>query len=426
MHRGLLLAALFLLASIFSNPASALDASGYKLGPLDKIEIKVFDLRAGSGEAHQWTAFNGEVVVDANGQILLPLVGQISVAGMTVNQVGSIVSSKMQDRVGLAELPSTAVQVLKYRPFYVSGSVDKPGEYEYRPNMTILQAVSIAGGLYRMSDVSQLAVRKDLQSQQGELQVLAGERQALQTRESRLEAEIAGQNAITFRERKASGGADKDNGRSESVETQLLTSRNASTEAQLKNIEDARRSLAAEIDTLKEKSVSTDRQIQMLQKDLLQARDLVSKGLATSTRQLSAEQTVSTFENNKLDIQLAVLRAQQEAAKLGREAVELRSKRQQDALLELAQVRTKLLENAERTKTVASLLMTTMETQSLFSPQIEKTTYTLSRMTPAGYRTVAASEGDQIAPGDVLQVQRQSTRPAAETIRSSAEVVGER
>src|SRR3546814_18555875 len=42
--------------------------------------------------------------------------------------------------------PSVNVQVTKYRPFYIMGEVAKPGEYPYRPGMTVLTAVSTAGG----------------------------------------------------------------------------------------------------------------------------------------------------------------------------------------------------------------------------------------------------------------------------------------
>lgn len=47
---------------------------------------------------------------------------------------------------GLILHPSVAVEVSTYRPFYILGEVNTPGQYPFRPGMTVLTAISIAGG----------------------------------------------------------------------------------------------------------------------------------------------------------------------------------------------------------------------------------------------------------------------------------------
>jgi protein involved in polysaccharide export with SLBB domain len=42
-----------------------------------------------------------------------------------------------------------AVEVAQYRPFAIMGDVQKPGQYPYRPGLTVLEAISLAGGYYR-------------------------------------------------------------------------------------------------------------------------------------------------------------------------------------------------------------------------------------------------------------------------------------
>ena len=42
--------------------------------------------------------------------------------------------------------PSVAVEVIAYRPIYVLGEVNKPGQYAYQPGMTVVTAVAVAGG----------------------------------------------------------------------------------------------------------------------------------------------------------------------------------------------------------------------------------------------------------------------------------------
>ena len=43
--------------------------------------------------------------------------------------------------------PRISVEIVGFRPFYILGVVQKPGEYDFRPGLTVMQAVSIAGGV---------------------------------------------------------------------------------------------------------------------------------------------------------------------------------------------------------------------------------------------------------------------------------------
>ena len=49
-------------------------------------------------------------------------------------------------RASLVRNPSVAVEVIAYRPIYVLGEVNKPGQYPYHPGMTVVTAVAVAGG----------------------------------------------------------------------------------------------------------------------------------------------------------------------------------------------------------------------------------------------------------------------------------------
>ena len=46
-------------------------------------------------------------------------------------------------------LPDATLQVVEYPPIFVAGAVATPGQYAFRPGMTVLQAVAIGGGQYR-------------------------------------------------------------------------------------------------------------------------------------------------------------------------------------------------------------------------------------------------------------------------------------
>ena len=51
-----------------------------------------------------------------------------------------------RSRGNLVRNPSVAVEIIAYRPIYVLGEVNKPGQYPYQPGMTVVTAVAVAGG----------------------------------------------------------------------------------------------------------------------------------------------------------------------------------------------------------------------------------------------------------------------------------------
>jgi len=60
----------------------------------------------------------------------------------------------------LVHKPSVAVEIIAYRPIYVLGEVNKPGQYAYQPGMTVVTAVAVAGGFtYRAVDGYAAVVR---------------------------------------------------------------------------------------------------------------------------------------------------------------------------------------------------------------------------------------------------------------------------
>jgi len=129
-----------------SAPAHAASASpisddNYHLGTGDKLRVTVY------GE----TDLSGEFQVNGSGQVQLPLVGQVKAAGLTVNEFVAQVIHALKD--GYLKDPKVSVEVLNYRPFYIMGEVNKPGEYPYENGLNVLGAVALAGGYtYRADD----------------------------------------------------------------------------------------------------------------------------------------------------------------------------------------------------------------------------------------------------------------------------------
>jgi protein involved in polysaccharide export with SLBB domain len=106
----------------------------YHLGAGDRLSIVVF------GEENM----TGEYDVDDTGVVSVPLAGRIPVTGMTPIELEGAINTRLAK--GLIANPRVAVSVVKYRPFYIIGEVQRPGAYPYYSGATVLSAVALAGG----------------------------------------------------------------------------------------------------------------------------------------------------------------------------------------------------------------------------------------------------------------------------------------
>ncbi|MDR7550833.1 MAG: polysaccharide biosynthesis/export family protein [Armatimonadota bacterium] len=134
-----------LLSLIFLSSWSPAGAqSPYLLGPDDVLEITVYG----------YADLSRLVTVLPDGTISVPLVGIITVAGLTVEQATKKIAQ------GLAlyiKNPQVVVIVKEFRKFRIAvlGQVMRPGTYELKPGVTVLDALSAAGGLTEKASVTQ-------------------------------------------------------------------------------------------------------------------------------------------------------------------------------------------------------------------------------------------------------------------------------
>src|ERR1700675_710829 len=103
------------------------------------------------------------------GKVSLPLIGELSAAGKTPGELASAIGDALKARIGLVEPPDVSVEVVHFRPFYILGDIEKPGEYAFRPGLTVLQAVSIAGGIPKVSGLGSMRLERESIATRGDL-----------------------------------------------------------------------------------------------------------------------------------------------------------------------------------------------------------------------------------------------------------------
>jgi len=126
----------------------------YVLGAGDKLKLTVFDE----------TDLSGDYAIDGSGYVRLPLIGQVRAAGYTAQQLEGAIGSALAQ--GYLKSPRVSVEVSTYRPFYIIGAVNRPGEYPYVNHMNALNAIALAGGYLPTAVESVVYIRREGSNQE--------------------------------------------------------------------------------------------------------------------------------------------------------------------------------------------------------------------------------------------------------------------
>jgi polysaccharide biosynthesis/export protein len=137
--------------SLLSGPAWSQD---YLLGPRDVLNITVYDHKD----------LETKVRVSEDGKITFPLLGELSVSGLSVQQLERKITTRLAN--GYIVDPHVGVFVEEFRVVvYVTGEVNRPGSYPYEEGMTAIKAISLAGGLTATAAEGKITVTRKGQGQ---------------------------------------------------------------------------------------------------------------------------------------------------------------------------------------------------------------------------------------------------------------------
>ena len=145
---------------------SSVRSEVYTLGAGDRIQMDIFNVPEYSGP-------NGQHQIQADGSLSLPLIGSLSVAGMTLEQA----SNAVKERYGkYLKRPWITLKLLAPRPLQIAiaGEINRPGAYTISSAAgpggtteqigtqmpTISRALRMAGGITQSADVRQIKIRR--------------------------------------------------------------------------------------------------------------------------------------------------------------------------------------------------------------------------------------------------------------------------
>lgn len=106
------------------------------LGPDDVFEVRVY----------KEPDLSGIYRVDTDGFIVFPMLGKVKVEGLTPNKVSEYLERHLANYL-VNPYVSVYIKEFNSKKIFIFGQVGKPGTFRYEDNMTIIQAITLAGGL---------------------------------------------------------------------------------------------------------------------------------------------------------------------------------------------------------------------------------------------------------------------------------------
>jgi len=147
-----------------SSAAAATDAGSkkpattdpnYVIGPQDVLDINVW----------KEPTVTRTVPVRPDGKISLPLLDDVQAAGLTPMQLSDSLTEKLKKFIAQPQVTVIVTQINSQR-VYVIGSVARPGAYPLIPGMTILQALSSAGGFTQFANEKKIFLLRTVDGKQ--------------------------------------------------------------------------------------------------------------------------------------------------------------------------------------------------------------------------------------------------------------------
>lgn len=390
----------------------------YLLGPRDKVRVKVFAWRPARDEVYEWKALNDVFTVGASGKLSMPLIGEVPAGGSSANELSTAISDQLRLSLGLAEAPRASVEIVEFRPFYVLGVVDKPGEYAYRPELTIVQAISIAGGLSRFNQYEAVRLDRESISTFGERNVIETEMAALLAKRARLEAEANGENALHLPASLSQFGSHL--AASLADERRIFEARLAAFEYRTGRLAQTKDMLQSQLALLEKHVSEQGGYVKAARENLGHFDDLAKRKLTTTVRVAEAARNVMQAEGDGMRMQANLASARQELNRIEMEEQALRDDRINQAVLDLRATQARLDELERRVETAENLLQqadtATLQLSSLNDDLTKpQPVYSIIRKIGGVFHTLSASETTALRPGDTLKVEAPSTPPARTT-----------
>lgn len=249
----------------------------------------------------------GDSKVDAEGNIVLPQLGSVQVAGMGLDAARARVEAELVKR-DILKAPTVLVEIAKYRPFYVGGKVARPGAIDYEPGLTVRHALILAGGAGRSDEDRPLSL--DVPGLKAKWQTTSYQLLDVNSRIARLEAELVRNEHAQIAV--APGVVPEPDAQAlASLDRKILLDRLQTWSGSQAHLRDGITLLDLEIDVLGQQASLQDKERDIGSQQVDAAQKLVDKGLMPLPRLQELQHEQSRATRDLLENRAYIARARQ-------------------------------------------------------------------------------------------------------------------
>ena len=133
-------------------PTVASLGAGYRIAPMDTVNVKVFKM----------PDLSGDYEVDLTGQVSMPLIGNISAADLTTAQLDDALTRKLGEKYLENPDVSVGIKSSSRRSVTIDGAVTRAGAFPVMGPMTLMQAVALAGGTSPEANARRVAIFRSI------------------------------------------------------------------------------------------------------------------------------------------------------------------------------------------------------------------------------------------------------------------------
>ncbi len=134
-------------APIKSDSNVAVDPKTYVIGAQDVLSIKVW----------REQDFTGSYTVRPDGKITLPLIGDVQAGGLTPERLGEQLKQGLSNFINSPDV-SVSLQTVGSKKFYITGEVNRPGEYILAIPTKVFDALSNSGGFRDFANKKKIVI----------------------------------------------------------------------------------------------------------------------------------------------------------------------------------------------------------------------------------------------------------------------------
>jgi polysaccharide biosynthesis/export protein len=130
-----------------SSAAAVVPPPDYVIGPNDRLSVVFWREKE----------LSADVIVRPDGKISLPLLNDVHASGLTPDQLRLRVADEAK-RYVTDPMPTVVVTEIHSRKVFITGEIEKPGEYELNGPTTVLQLIAMAGGVREYADKEKILI----------------------------------------------------------------------------------------------------------------------------------------------------------------------------------------------------------------------------------------------------------------------------